>query len=77
MSGKNIKPNLHNTEKKQIPALDKPNEEIQLDFIGPFTEKKTKGSLFYFQWTGLVNGRRQASVNRPMAKQRLSLWNNT
>ena len=42
MSGKNIKPNLHNTEKNQLPALDKPNEEIQLDFIGPFTERNQR-----------------------------------
>ena len=42
ISGKNIKPNLHNTEKKQLPALNKPNEEIQLDFIGPFTEKNQR-----------------------------------
>ena len=39
--------------------------------------KETKGSLFYFQLTGLVNGRRQAFVNQPTAKPRLSLWNNT
>ena len=39
MSGKNIKPNLHNTETDQLPALSKPKEEIQMDFIGPMTKK--------------------------------------
>ena len=39
MSGKNIKPNIPSTEKNQLPTLSKPNEEIQLDFIGPITEK--------------------------------------
>ena len=46
MSSKNIKPNLHNTEKNQLPALSKPNEEIQLDFIGPITEKSQKFFIF-------------------------------
>ena len=38
-SGKNIKPNIPSTEKNQLPPLYKPNEEIQLNFIGPITEK--------------------------------------
>ena len=37
LSGKNIKPNIPSTEKNNRPRLDNPNEEIQLDFIGPIT----------------------------------------
>ena len=37
MSGKNIKPNIPSTETNHLPRLDNPNEEIQLDFIGPIT----------------------------------------
>ena len=32
----------HNTETNQLPALCKPNEEIQLDFIGTITEKNQR-----------------------------------
>ena len=39
MAGKSIKPNIPSTEKNQLPPLSKPNDEIQLDFIGPITEK--------------------------------------
>ena len=39
MSGKNIKPNIYSTEQKKLPALDNPNEEIQLNYIGPITDK--------------------------------------
>ena len=37
MSGKNSKPDISSTEKNNLPRLDNPNEEIQLDFIGPIT----------------------------------------
>ena len=37
MSGKNIEPNIPSTEKNNLPRLDNPNEEIQVDFIGPIT----------------------------------------
>ena len=72
MSGKDIKPNLHRTEKKQLPALSKPNEEIQLDFVGPITEKNQR---FYIllQCTGIVIGRQQDFVRRQMVKLRLEL----
>ena len=36
MSGKNFKP--YSTRKNNLPPLNKPNEEIQLEFIGPITE---------------------------------------
>ena len=42
MAGKSIKPNIQSTEKNQLPPLNKPNEEIQLDFIGPITEKNRR-----------------------------------
>ena len=38
MSGKNIKPNIPSTGKNSLPPFKNPNEEIQLDFIGPITE---------------------------------------
>ena len=37
MSGKSNKPNIHSTEKNLRPE-NSPNEEIQVDFIGPTTE---------------------------------------
>ena len=37
VAGKSIKPNIN-----QIPMLNKPNEEIQLDFIGPITENNRR-----------------------------------
>ena len=37
MSGKNIKPDKPSTETNHLPRLETPNEEIQLDFIGPST----------------------------------------
>ena len=39
MSGKHIKPKIPSTEKIQLPPISKPNEEIQLNFIGPITKK--------------------------------------
>ena len=42
MSGKNIKPNILSTEINSDPPLDNPNEEIQLDFIGPMTENNRR-----------------------------------
>ena len=42
MSGKNIKPDIPSTGKNQLPLLSEPNEEIQLDFIGPIKEKNKK-----------------------------------
>ena len=42
MVGKSIKPNIPSTEKKQLPPLSKSNDEIQLDFIGPITEKNRR-----------------------------------
>ena len=42
MAGKSIKPNTPSTEKNQLPPLNKPNEEIQLDFIGPITERNRR-----------------------------------
>ena len=38
MSGKSIKPNIPSTEKNSLPLVNGPNEEIQLDFIGPITD---------------------------------------
>ena len=38
MSGKSITPNIPKTEKNYLPPVNNPNEEIQLDFIGPITE---------------------------------------
>ena len=42
MSGKSFKPKLPQTEKNSLPRLSNPNEEIQLDFIGPITENNQR-----------------------------------
>ena len=42
MSGKNIKPNFPSTETKSLSSLNNPNEEIQMDFIGPITENNRR-----------------------------------
>ena len=42
MSGKNIKPNIPCTETNSLPPLNIPNEEIQMDFIGPITENNCR-----------------------------------
>ena len=42
MSGKSNKPNLPYTEKNNLPPLNSPNEEIQLDFIGSITENNRR-----------------------------------
>ena len=42
MSGKSIKPNIPYTEKNNLPPVSNPNEEIQLDFIGPITENNRR-----------------------------------
>ena len=44
MSGRSIKPQIPMTEIKYLPPVEKPNEEIQLDFIGP---KRFKHRRFY------------------------------
>ena len=38
MCGKSIKPNIPSTETNSLPPVNSPNEEIQLDFIGPMTD---------------------------------------
>ena len=38
MSGKSIKPNIPSAEKNSLPPVNSPNEEIQLNFIGPITD---------------------------------------
>ena len=35
MTGKSIKPQIPMSELNYLPTADKPNEELQLDFIGP------------------------------------------
>ena len=42
MSGNSVKPNLPQTEKSNLPPLSDPNEEIQLDYIGPITENNRR-----------------------------------
>ena len=42
MSGKSVKPKLPQTEKNSLPPLSNPNEEIQLDLIGPITENNRR-----------------------------------
>ena len=40
--GKNNKPNLPKLEQNNLPPLSAPNEEIQLDFIGPITDQNRR-----------------------------------
>ena len=61
-----MKPTLHSS--KKLPALSKPNEEIQLDFIGPITERN-KDFIAYLQWISFVNGRQQAFAKQLTEKQ--------
>ena len=42
MSGKSIKPNIPSAEKNTLPPVHSPNEEIQLDFIGPITDNNRR-----------------------------------
>ena len=42
LSGKNLKPDIPRTEQNRLPPLSSPNEEIQLDFIGPITEENRR-----------------------------------
>ena len=42
LSGKNLKPDISKTEQNRLPPLSSPNEEIQLDFIGPITEENRR-----------------------------------
>ena len=44
MAGKNIKPQIPMTEINYLPPVEKTNQEIQLDFIGP---KRSKHRRFY------------------------------
>ena len=46
MSGKNIKSNLPSTEKTHT-NTEKPEEEIQLDFIGSITEKNGRFYILF------------------------------
>ena len=48
MSGKNIKPNIPSTEKNNLRLLDNPDEEIQLDFIGPITVDNRRFHILLF-----------------------------
>ena len=42
LSGESIKPNIPKTEQNSLPPLSTPNEEIQLDFIGPITDQNRR-----------------------------------
>ena len=42
MTGKSIKPQIPMSEINYLPPTDKPNEEIQLDFIGPIRFKQRR-----------------------------------
>ena len=41
-SGKNIKLNIPKTEQNSLPPLSVPNEEIQLDFVGPISNQNRR-----------------------------------
>ena len=55
MSGKSINPNIPSTE-KNLPPVNSPNKEIQLDFIGPITDNHRRVCILlsidrYSKWT--------------------------
>ena len=57
LSGKNIKPNIPKSKQNSLPPLSAPNEEIQLDFIGPITEQNRRFYILlsidrYSKWPG-------------------------
>ena len=49
MSGKNIEPNISYTENSRLPPLNKPNEEIQWDFIGLMTKNNRRFYIATFK----------------------------
>ena len=48
MSSKNIRPNIPSTETNHLHRLGNPNEEIQLDFIGPITVDNCRFHILLF-----------------------------
>ena len=42
LSGKSIKPHIPKTEQTSLPLLGAPNDEVQLDFIGPITDQNRR-----------------------------------
>ena len=48
MAGKSIKPNLPQTENNSLPPLSNPNEEIQLNYIGPTTQNNSRFYILLF-----------------------------
>ena len=41
-AGRNLHPNLLSTHKNPLPRPKNPSEQIQIDFLGPFTDEKGK-----------------------------------
>ena len=59
MSGKNIKPIIPKSEINQLPKFSKPNEEIQLNFIGPISDNHRRFYILlsmdrYSEWPAAV-----------------------
>ena len=69
MSGKSGKPNIPSTEKNSLPPVDSPNKKSNWISLGQ-SRKTTANFLYYYPWTGLVNGRRPVSVNTQTEKRR-------
>ena len=72
LSGKNFKPDIPNTETNNLPRLDEPNEEIQLDFIGPITENNRR---FYVFLPGYDTGRNGKKSSHTTGKSAFELHN--
>ena len=76
MSSKSIEPNIPSTETNHLPRLDNPNEEIQLDFIGPITIDNRPFHILLSNWTDSVNGQWQAFARLPIFRTIHSVkWN--
>ena len=48
-NGKNLKSNIPKTNQNSLPPLNSPNEEIQLDFIGPITEENRRFYILLYK----------------------------
>ena len=47
LSGKNLEKDIPRTERNRLQPLNSPNEEIQLDFIGPITEENRRFYILF------------------------------
>ena len=76
MAGKDIKPQLPMTENIYLPPVEKTNQEIQLDFIGPIRFKHRRFYILlsierYSRWPAAC------ICEAPTGMTAISFWNST